>query len=65
MKRCFYNLSIVFLTTAIFISCAENKKINSRKNDGRPNILLIMADDLGIALAAWPDRFLLLCLTKR
>ena len=47
LKSCLYDMVIIFCLLPIILSCAENKKINKVKKDERPNIILIMADDLG------------------
>ena len=47
LKSCLYDVVIIFCLLPIILSCAENKKINKVKKDERPNIILIMADDLG------------------
>src|SRR5688572_25443304 len=38
---------IIFCLMLVLLSCSENRKISKPKKDGRPNIILIMADDLG------------------
>ena len=47
LKSCLYDMVIIFCLLPIILSCSENKKINKVKKDERPNIILIMADDLG------------------
>ena len=47
LKSCLYGVVIIFCLLPVILSCAENKKINKVKKDERPNIILIMADDLG------------------
>ncbi|WKX78356.1 sulfatase-like hydrolase/transferase [Zobellia laminariae] len=45
-----YTLSILSIGLLLFSSCAEKKKEEAKATEERPNIVLIIADDM-----AWDD----------
>lgn len=47
MKKFFYSISIIFLVLPGLMFRAEGQKNTLSKKDSRPNIIVIMADDLG------------------